>query len=169
LSSRKNILYQGHLHKERDLSALVQVARRLDGFNIVLMGKDHGMLSTYTDLNHNIIHIPFLSPPLHLNVTSWAHVGVVAYDTASLNTIYCAPNKIWEFSGFGVPILGSRNLGLKYTIGAFGAGELVDFSCENSVVAGLDAIERDYDSKRAACLAFYDSVCVSNIVAQLCQ
>jgi hypothetical protein len=156
--NKKNIIYQGPLHIERNLEALIKASLKLKDYNIVLMGKDFGMLNVYRKINPEIIHIPFIRPPLHLNITSWAHIGVITYDLCSLNTIYCAPNKIWEFSGFSIPILGNVNPGIKYTIGQAKAGVIVNFNNKDEIIKGIRAIEDNYAQIQMYAKLFYESV-----------
>ena len=163
IRSKKNIIYQGPIHIERNLTALIKASVIIEDYNIILMGKDFGLIDAYRKINPNVIHIPFVRPPLHLNITSWAHIGVITYDFNSLNTIYCAPNKIWEFTGFNVPILGNLNPGIKYTIGQAGAGVIVDFEDEEAIIKGIRSIEENYGQIQDHAKAFYDTITADRI------
>ena len=157
ISSKKNIIYQGPIHIERNLNALIKASLILDDYNIILMGKDFGLIDSYQKINPNIIHIPFVRPPLHLNITSWAYIGVITYDFNSLNTIYCAPNKNWEFTGFNIPIIGNLNPGIKYSIGQAKAGVIVNFEDEKEIIKGIRFIEENYNQIQDYAKAFYNS------------
>jgi len=157
LKHKKNIIYQGHLHKERDLSAFIKATLSLPQYNVVLMGKDFGMLDEYLKINPGIIHIPFIRPPLHLNITSWCHIGVITYDLDSLNTIYCAPNKVWEYAGFKMPILGNINPGLKTIVNQNRIGEIVEFKNETDIIRGIKMIEANYSNYQINSEIFFDS------------
>lgn len=157
IKSKKNILYQGPLHKERDLSIFIAIMSSKLEFNIILMGKDHGMYSVYKNLNPSVIHIPFVEPPNHLNITSWADIGLITYDLQSLNTVYCAPNKIWEFSGFGIPILANFNPGISYFVEKYGNGLVVDYNNSNQLSKGIDDILSQYSLYSENSSKFYDS------------
>ena len=167
ISSRKCLIYQGPIHQERDLTPVLQALAMSDDYSIIIMGKDYGMLNGYRQIFPELIHIPFLAPPAHLNVTSWAHVGLITYDTDSLNTVYCAPNKIWEYSGFGLPMLCSDNLGLRYTVGAAGAALLVDIEDHQALLNALSNIESDYENFRRRSLAFFHSEDVESTLQSL--
>lgn len=167
IAERKNILYQGPIHAERNLGKLIEASAMLKDYNVILMGQDYGWIDAYSKINPNIIYIPFIGPPLHLNITSWAHIGVITYDFHSLNTIYCAPNKIWEFTGFKIPILGNRNPGLLYTIGAARAGIIVDFEDKKAILDGIQTIEDNYDKIQDNAYAFYNSVEPNQIVQKV--
>jgi len=158
IMSKKNIIYQGPIHIERNLTALIKAAVVLEDYNMILMGKDFGLIDAYRKINPGIIHIPFVRPPLHLNITSWAHIGIITYDFNSLNTIYCAPNKIWEFTGFNVPILGNLNPGIKSTIGQAKAGVIVDFEDQEAIIKGIFSIEDNYGQIQDHAKAFYNAI-----------
>ncbi len=121
LETEDCIIYQGPLHEERDLSLSLSVISEKTKYTAVIMGRDYGLLDKYLEIDPEIIYIPFVVPPLHLHVTSWAKIGIIMYDYKSLNTVFCAPNKVWEYGGFGLPMLCNDNLGLQYSVGGAGA------------------------------------------------
>lgn len=162
IKSKKNIIYQGPLHKERDLSELVKISIDLHDYNIILIGKDHNMLQAYLSMNLDIIYIPFLRPPLHLNITSWGDIGIITYDYNSLNTIYCAPNKVWEFSGFGIPILANQNPGIKYLIEAANIGISKNFNDGKELLEGIKQIEIESDEISKRSVLFFDTYNAEN-------
>lgn len=157
IKEKKNIIYQGHLHKERDLSNFLKEFHELSGFNIILMGKDYGMVDIYRKIYSNLIYIPFVNPPYHLHITSWAHIGIITYDINSLNTIYCAPNKIWEYNGFGIPVIGSNNPGLKNQVQIYRNGEIVNFEYDSEIVYAIRKIDDNYTFYSNNSLNFFNS------------
>lgn len=60
-----------------------------------------------------------------------------------LNKVFCAPNKIYEYSGFGIPMLANNIPGLKNTVGNAGAAECIDMKKEN-IIKSIKKIEADY-------------------------
>lgn len=60
--------------------------------------------------SERVLFVPFIRPPHHLQVTRLASIGVLSYfpDPSSLaaviNPLYCAPNKIFEYARYGVPM-----------------------------------------------------------------
>lgn len=105
----KFLLYQGSIHKERDLTNICHSILNLN-LTLVCMGRDFGMLSVYKSiLKERLIHINHISPPNHLLITRYALAGIAFYDKKSLNSVYCAPNKLWEYTSNGVPIISSDN------------------------------------------------------------
>ena len=158
IATQKCLIYQGPIHPERDLKPVLRALANCSGYAFIVMGRDYGELDSYREILPELIHIPFVAPPLHLHVTSWAHIGLITYDNLSLNTVYCAPNKIWEYSGFGLPMLCSKNLGLRYTVGVAGAAELVQLEDSEAVLAALRRIEFNYQVMREHSLSFFESV-----------
>jgi len=167
IASRKCLVYQGPIHPERDLTPVLRALAKNGDYAIVVMGRDYGVLGSYREILPDLIHIPFVTPPNHLNITSWAHIGLIVYDNCSLNTVYCAPNKIWEYSGFGLPMLCSDNLGLRYTVGAAGAAKLVDLEDCTAVDAALRQIEEEYKEMKDSSRAFFYSVDIAETLTSL--
>lgn len=164
LKAKKIILYQGPIHVERNLEKLVIACRELPDYNLVLLGQDYGLIEEYFQLNPEIIYISYVSPPLHLNVTSWADIGIVSYDMKSLNTIYCAPNKVWEYSGYGVPVLCSENPGLQDIVKQFDAGVSVSFEDPCMIRSAIRSLESDYYKKSNNAVKFYDSIKIDDVL-----
>ncbi|WP_154859590.1 glycosyltransferase family protein [Cyclobacterium xiamenense] len=157
LCGKRFFIYQGPLRMERDLSRLLEVFKNIQEFNIVLLGKDMGMLSKYKAINPELIHIDFIPPPFHLAITSYAYGGIITYDFESLNTIYCAPNKIWEYSGFSIPMLCNQNLGLKFSVGLFNAAVFADFNDVDSIYGGVKSLIDNYSALSENSTRFFES------------
>lgn len=147
IRGKKVILYQGRIHKERDLMGFVKATALLsDDYAFVIMGKDSdGMMQKYKEANPHIIHIDFIPAPDYLVITSHAHIGILSYDYLKLNTAYCAPNKIFEYGAFKIPMLGNNIPGLKVLEYA-NAGLTVDEKDPKSIVSAIQKIENNYDS-----------------------
>lgn len=169
IKTNRVILYQGPIHSERDLRPLLRVIRNIQGYTLVVMGRDHGLLDNYREIMPEIVHIPFVPPPKHLNITSWAHIGLISYDTESLNTIYCAPNKIWEYAGFGLPMLCSENPGLRYSVESAGAARIVSLENQSEISMALNQIESNYDRISAASSCFFESIDVGDTLRHLVE
>ena len=54
-------------------------------------------------------------------------IGVVLYKDVNINNRYCAPNKIYEFWSYGIPVLGDRLPGLISVLKDKDLGILIDF------------------------------------------
>lgn len=72
-----------------DNSILKQLKNRIDGLNI----------------SEKVFIIKSHLPPFHLNYIKYADVGIGLYRPTTLNQIYAAPNRLFEFTKFSVPII----------------------------------------------------------------
>lgn len=160
-TDKKIILYQGHITPDRRLDALCEAVSALPDYCIVLMGRKTDYFRQLKEKFPFILHQDFVSPPLHLNITSHAHIGIVTYTYFSLNTIFCAPNKIWEYSGFGIPMLGNDIPGLSSTIGTFEAGICANMDDPQEITEAIRAIGHRYEHYSQNARRMYDSVDIS--------
>ena len=149
LKDKKIILYQGNISKERPLDNYIKAVAELgDDFAFVAMvnGKN-----PYQGKSSNYFYIPFVNPPFHLEVTSHAYIGILSYTPVKnsysiLNTVYCAPNKIWEYSQFGVPMISNDLPALKYHFEKYNDGiACIDDSVE-AIKKAIVEISSSYDT-----------------------
>ena len=67
-------------------------------------------------------YMGFFNPPKHLYFLRYAHIALVPYKPGAiegagfsiLNALYCAPNKIFEYAGNNLPMVGTDVLGDVY-------------------------------------------------------
>lgn len=158
-TKKKVILYQGHVAASRDVSAIVQAVKELGGdYQMVVMGKDYGVVEKYKKIDANIIHIPFIPAPDYLNLTHLAYIGILMYDPLLMNTAYCAPNKIFEYTKFGLPIIGNDIPGIYYPVNLYNFGKAVDFSNIELIKNAIIDISDKYQKYSANAINFYNSV-----------
>ncbi|MBN1664237.1 MAG: hypothetical protein JW943_11605 [Deltaproteobacteria bacterium] len=158
----KKVFFQGILAYERDLRLFARAIEEL-GAPWVLVVQCPMHSNSYCDnffTNFKFYHIPYLAAPMHLEVTSNVDIGLVTYMHDSLNTEFCAPNKIWEYSGFGLPMIANDVKGLLDTVGYYGAGmclNLADSSTEDITKALLE-LDGQSEIYSRNCSVFYDSI-----------
>lgn len=159
LEGKKIILYQGNVCQERDLKPFIKAVKTFgDHYKFVILGKDYGVLSSYKEIYKDIIHIEHIDSPDYLLITSMAYIGIVTYVPDKLNSMYCAPNKIFEYSGFSIPMIGNDIPGLKYTIEKYNMGVIVDDTCQSEIVNAISTIESNYELYSTNADKFYLSV-----------
>ena len=152
------VLYQGHIGFDRNLLPVAQAISSLgEGWRFLLMGTDHGLLARLRRACPSLLHIPYVAPPAHLLVTAIARIGVLAYDFSSLNNIFCAPNKVWEYSGYGIPMLAQNLPGLTALFERFGAGRCVPFDGTSNIRQALAEVDSNYDRYHDASTALFES------------
>ena len=152
----KVILYQGMIAKERDLTNFVKAIKMMgDEYRLVLLGDDWGLVNEYKKIDSHLIHIKFIPAPDYLVFTSMCYMGIVTYDPKMLNTAYCAPNKIYEYSAFGKPMVANNIPGLKI-LQDKGAAELVDEEDFDSIKKGIELIGENYSIYSSNSTEFYN-------------
>lgn len=149
IKDRKIILYQGIIDKERPLDAFIEAVDDLgDEYALVIMSGDCYKLKEKK--SNNLYLLPFVNPPHHLEITSWSHIGILTYyavrneTTSPLNAIYCAPNKIYEYAMFGIPMLGNDVPGLQSCIGEKKLGKCIQKLEKEDIINSILDIEKNY-------------------------
>lgn len=178
VAGKKVILYQGiFLDAERRLEEFCEAMAALpEEYVFIAMGKGSEM---YDNLkrryeSNRIIFIPFIRPPFHLLITKMASIGVLSYFPRpgsigrTLNPLYCAPNKIFEYSRFGIPMISNDVPALRYAYLEHHCGLCIDDPMTpNQIANSINAIMNDYEHFSAGARCFYESVDIEAIVKNL--
>jgi hypothetical protein len=168
LAGRKIVLYQGDISPLRDIRPIAKAMSRMgEQWAFVVMGHDRrGFVPAIRAQAPNTIHIGHLDAPTHLEFTSHAHIGVAVYGFDMLNAVFCAPNKIWEYAGFGIPTLCQDLAGLRSTIGVARAGLCLDTTNPAQVAHAIKAIDDAYSAVSANAVHFFESVDLEGLALQ---
>ena len=158
IGDSKYVLYQGILQNKEEL---IEIAKALNDtkehYKFVLMGIDkYKSIDEIKAYYSDIIYIEYIPAPLHLNITKNAYIGVAYYRPDSLNKVFCAPNKIYEYSGFGIPILCNDVPGLSNTVGIAGAAKCIELSSKN-ITKAIDDINLNYSRYSTCCKEFFSN------------
>lgn len=176
---KRIILYLGVVGTDRDLESLARIVSKSQDYVIYIAGKVHG--EEAENLMHkmlNLYHCVYLgefNPPKHLALVKYAYIGVLPYKpvisrtNSELNALYCAPNKIWEYAGFGVPMVGSDVLGLKLPFEQWNIGRCCDLNDETEIIKAIEEVDKNHDEMSQNCYKFYDSVDLEKIVSEILE
>lgn len=175
--SKKIILYQGAFQPERQLDKFFEAIGKLpDEFVFFLMGPDNDYQKHLREKyeNERNIFVPFLPPPLHLHVTKMAHIGILTYKPLGkyigqmINVLYCAPNKIYEYSKFGIPMIANDLPALKFAFSENEAGiTLPDPLTEHSIISAIKTIDSNYSKFKEESKRLYNKVDMTQIVENI--
>lgn len=177
--TRKVLLYQGIFNfPERRLEALCESISYLpDDYVVVLMGPDseykNRLRSAYE--SERVRFVAFISPPYHLSITSGAFIGFLNYFSipgdlnAGLNTLYCAPNKVFEYSKFGVPMIGNDGPALRAILEGNNAGVCVEGMSPRAIAEAVQAIGNDYSSYQEGSRRLYESVDFGGLIDSIAR
>lgn len=150
IGERKIILYQGILGSERPLEQFIRAVDMFDGrYAFVIMTS---YPDAYKDIeSDNYFYIPYVRAPKHLQITSHAHIGVLSYvptpntGYSPLNSLYCAPNKTYEYSMFGIPMIGNDIPGLRFLFETEHIGACFKTFDAKAIAEEIETIENEYE------------------------
>lgn len=178
IEGKKVILYQGiFLSKERRLQEFCQAVKELpDDYVLIAMGRGSAeyekLKSKYE--SDKILFVPFVRPPYHLLITEMASICVLSYFPISdsladtINPIYCAPNKIFEYAKFGKPMISNDIPGLYYPFKLYNCGRCIKYPMTvNHVKETLSEIFDNYENLSKGALELYNSVDIKEIVSEI--
>ena len=114
LTNKIKLVYQGVLSGDRELDKLVDIIALLkDEFSLIYVGDgpEKEMLQKKAEvmsLSNRVLftgRVPMqdISP-----ILSFCDYGIVSYPFGDYNNRYCAPNKIFEYPGAGLPMISSE-------------------------------------------------------------
>lgn len=171
---RKIILYQGNFDGDRELNDYAEAVSRVsDKYCLYLMGRDSDFRVKLCEKYPDIKYIPFIKPPYHLLVTQKAFIGLLPYKAVKLghlsplNALYCAPNKIYEYAGCGLPMIGSDVPGLAIPFETNKIGLIRKDYTVDELVDFIKEIEANYASYKQNCLGYFESVDLDTIVEKI--
>jgi len=159
------ILYQGHIGGDRNLMPLARAMKHLSEYDFWLLGTDHGYADQLVAIADNIKYLGSVSAPYHLEITSYASIGIMSYDPINLNNLFCAPNKVWEYSGFGIPFLANDSLSLLNLV-SIKTGKISTWQ-ESDIVGVVEDIMSEYLIYSENSKLFYDSFDSLDIIKKL--
>ena len=172
---RKVVLYLGGIFPDRNLEIYAEALKRnSDEYALYIIGKAYDAegekrISRLVK-QYNAVYLGYFDAPKHLAFVRYAFIGLLPYKTAhvigqsELNALYCAPNKIFEYAGFGVPMIGSDVLGLKNVFEKWNIGICVDDSSVEEFYNAVNVINESYNTMSNQCYKYYDSVDLDRIV-----
>ena len=159
LENHHVLLYQGMISNERDLTPLAEGLKRSgSGWILALMGTDYigDAGASLKKIYPNTVYLGYFYPPHHFEITSHADICVACYEETSINTRYCAPNKIYEYAAFGLPMLCNAIPGLQETVGRYHAGKCVDFHDPDQIADAIQDLTDNYDDYSAGAIRMYE-------------
>ena len=165
--------------RQKDFECLARAVNKCGEFALYIVGKAHSneakRLVRKLVQQHNCVYLGGFNPPGHLALVQYARIGLLPYKptkvagVSDLNALYCAPNKIWEYAGFGVPMVGSDVLGLKLPFEQWNIGRCCDLNDESSIINAIKEVDRNHDEMSQNCYKFYDSVDLEKIVSEILE
>lgn len=177
LRGKKIILYQGIFNfPERKLDDYCETIKNMpEEYVLILMGDD-SKYKKYLKAKYEsdrIIFLPFYPTPHHLEVTKMAYIGILSYNTSAssidsaLNLLYCAPNKIFEYSSYGIPMISNDVPSLTQIFDKYNCGISLHTLALKNITEAIEHIELNYESYKKGARRFYESVDIKSIITNL--
>ena len=172
VKGKKVVIYQGGILAKRDVGPIAKAIEKMgDDWILLLMGHtdNSGYLQSLLSSYPKLVYIPPIPAPDHLRITSWAHIGLLTYSFHDLNHVFCAPNKIWEYAGFGIPMLGNDIPGIAWELDKFSAGLYVNLETadDNMIENALYEIDNNYSFFRNGALSLFQSIEIKKITDRI--
>lgn len=178
IQGKKVILYQGIFNaNERRLDEFCEAISLLpDNYVFIAMGGGGGYFEEIqkkysSDKN---IYLPFIRPPYHLEITKLADYGILTYHPNNqtyvgvINPLYCAPNKIFEYGKFGIPMIANDVPGLKMIFDTYQCGKTISHPITPEKIAQcILEMDKNYEQMRNGARAYYDSIDLETIVRKI--
>jgi glycosyltransferase involved in cell wall biosynthesis len=164
------ILYSGIFLRERKLDTILEAVNDLkDKYEMVLAGRESDYLKELLIKYPDVKYLGFTVPPKHLSIIKLADIGILTYvaDSGSINPVFCAPNKIWEYAKYGIPMLCNDIPGLKYTVEYYRTGYCCDINSVNDIKEKLNNIYYNYEEFSKNAKTYYESIDVEKLVLDL--
>ena len=171
-SGKKIIMYMGILSDERPIEPIVEATCNNEEYIFAVLGARTPYLDTLQKkMGDRFVYLGAVKPPHHLEIASHADIAYVSYtpNNGSINAVFCAPNKVYEFAGFGIPMLCNDNPGLKYTVEHNNMGVCVAELNTESITFALEQIDSNYDAMSCAAISYYDSESVEDAVQKILE
>ncbi|MDM1405489.1 hypothetical protein HX039_15480 [Myroides marinus] len=152
--NKKIILYQGIFnYPERRLDEFCEAIGFLpDEYILVLMGSDNDYKNYLKEKyeSERIVFLPYIAAPHHLSITKCAYIGILVYNGEggnienTLNTLYCAPNKVYEYAKYGIPMISNDVPALSLFFGEYNNGEVLKELSTTYIREIIEKINQDY-------------------------
>ncbi len=172
--TRKIIFYQGVFSWDRNFEKYAEAFKALSNqYCFCLLGRDNDYRSKLCNKFPEIKYLGFLPPPYHLLITPYAHIGLLPYAPGKgghlsvLNALYCAPNKIYEYAKYGIPMIGNDVPGLALPFDKYGIGSIYHGGGVEEMRIIIEEIEANYKKMSDNCRKFYADTDLYKIVENI--
>ena len=86
---------------------------------------------------------------------------------SELNALYCAPNKIFEYSGYGIPMISTDVLALREPFEKYDMGICLEVLDTDHIVSAIRQIESKHKKMSDNCIFYYNSIDLDEIIENI--
>jgi glycosyltransferase involved in cell wall biosynthesis len=172
---RRILIYQGGFGADRDLDKFAEAVSKLKNeYVLFLMGEETDYKkSLCTAGGDAVVNIPYIKPPFHLLITKHADIGILPYKAAQashfdkINALYCAPNKLFEYTAYGIPMIGTDVPGLILPFYRYDIGYVCRPYTVAKIIENIALIAANYTEMSSRCIQYYNSINMDQIVNEI--
>jgi glycosyltransferase involved in cell wall biosynthesis len=146
-NSKLILLYQGYLYPGRGIEIVLEAFTRLNPRDQVLIFMGEGnledVITSNQHYNKSVFLHPFVKGDVLLHYTSSADCGIAFIEDISLSDRYCLPNKLFEYIGAGLPVIGSGLPEISKFINGYKVGLVAQSNDIDGFIEAMNGIELD--------------------------
>jgi glycosyltransferase involved in cell wall biosynthesis len=174
--TRFTCVYQGDINLIRGLALFVEMMQYLPDIHLVVIGAGPHLenLKKLASQSSASGRIEFLGkvPRAELQpILQTCHIGLITYAPTDLNTIYCAPNKLYEYAHAGLPTVatGSQYLCSMVRESGIGVGLPFDMATPQALAECVRTTQALWAEFRGRCAAFLNANSWASEALVLCD
>lgn len=179
---KKIIIYLGVLDPDRDLESFAKAIETVkDEYAFYLFGpfrfNDQEEFKRFCDRYECVNYMGFFNPPYHLRFLEFADIALLPYRPGEVkgrvkgfeafNALYCAPNKIYEYAGQNIPMIGTDVPGLRTPFEKYNIGVCCRDLRPETIVEMIRYVDENHEEMKKNLKLFYDSTDIDKIVDQI--
>lgn len=128
--NQKIILYQGAINFSRGIDKMIEAMNYVENAQLWIIGNgpkksEYEALTNHFNLHHKVKFIGQVSPNDLKQITPKADLGLSLEEDFGISYRYALPNKIFDYTHAGVPILGTNLPDIQRTIENYKIGKIV--------------------------------------------
>jgi glycosyltransferase involved in cell wall biosynthesis len=140
-------LYQGGFTPSRGIEMILDAFKQCDDLDKVIVFMGSGPLKPQIEkaakeYAHIYCH-DAVPPNILLDYTASADIGILYFENTCLNHYYCSPNKLFEYTMAGLPIITSNLVEIKRLLTKYQNGVVVENNDTKSLIEIVRSITRE--------------------------
>lgn len=179
--TKKIVIYLGVLDPDRDIESFAKAIESVkDEYAYYLFGpikfNDKEEFRRFCDKYECVHYMGFFNPPYHLKFLEYADIALLPYHPGSVegvkgfsafNALYCAPNKIYEYAGKNIPMIGTDVPGLRTPFEKYNIGVCCRDLKPETIVEMVRYVDANHEEMKKNLQVFYDSTDIDKIVDRI--
>lgn len=176
---RKIIIYLGVFDPDRTFEDFAKAVEEIkDEYCIYMFGKCapdfKKKLDEFCNKYSCLEYMGFFNPPMHLCFLKYAYIALLPYlpgksigGTSTINALFCAPNKIFEYAGAKIPMIGTDVLGLSEPFEKYNIGVCCKDLNSDTIIKAIKTVDKEHKTMSNNCVKYFESVNLDDIINQI--